>query len=91
MFLQVVGPNDHPTYKESRRILSSTSGDSGTITVANEFSETLSGARVRIIELNNIVRFTAYVPPDASSGDYDVKFISSELLETTLSGGITIG
>jgi len=91
MFLQVVGPDDHPAYKESRRILSSTSGNSGTITVANEFSETLSGARVRIIELNNIVRFTAYVPTDASSGDYDVKFISSELLETTLSGGITIG
>ena len=91
MFLQVVGPEDHPSYKESRRILSSTSGNSGTITVANEFSESLSGARVRVIELNNIIRFTAYVPTDASSGDYNVKFISSELLETTLSGGITIG
>jgi len=91
MFLQVVGPEDHPSYKESRRILSSTSGNSGTITVANEFSESLSGARVRVIELNNIIRFTAYVPTDASSGDYDVKFISSELLETTLSGGIAIG
>ena len=90
MFLQVVGPDDHPSYKESRRILSSTSGNGGTITVANEFSEELSGARVRVIELENVVRFSAYVPIGAEQGTYDVTFTSSELLETTLSGSINI-
>ena len=49
MFLEVIGPTSHTAYGEKRRINNFTSGTGGSITVVNEFSASLSGAKVQVI------------------------------------------
>ena len=90
MYLQVVGPETHSSNKETRRILSSVSGAGGTITVATAFSSELDGAFVRVIERQDFLRFSVYVPEQVDTGAYDVTVINDDLLEDTLVGGFTV-
>jgi len=90
MYLQVVGPESHASYKETNRVISSTAGPGGEITVVTPFSSSLEDAFVRVIELQDFLRFSVFVPDDVTVGAYNVTVVNNDLLEDTLVGGFTV-
>ena len=90
MVLRVVGPRTHDVYNEHRRIVSFTSGSGGSITVANEFSSSLSGAFVEVFKQETKVSFDAAVASDAASGSRNVKITNSDLKSDTLTSGFNV-
>ena len=89
MFLQVIGPATHSAYKETRRVVSSNS-TAKKITVANAFSGSLSGCRVRVIEREDTLRFKLTVPGNAALGKYNVTVTNTDLLYSTLVKGFEV-
>ena len=90
MYLQVVGPKTHSSYSETNRVISAVSGAGGAITVVTPFSSSLTGAAVRVVERQDFLRFSVYVPSGARTGKYDITVINSDLIEDTLVGGLTV-
>ena len=89
MFLQVIEPKTHADYRETRRIISSNTG-SKSITVANAFSSSLSGARVRVIEKEDRLKFSLSVPDNAALGTYNVTVTNTDQLFSTLIRGFEV-
>tara|TARA_R110002110_G_scaffold120885_11_gene296287 strand:+ start:827 stop:2221 length:1395 start_codon:yes stop_codon:yes gene_type:complete len=104
MFLEVIGPKSHATYGEKRRIISFTSGDSGTITVANDFSASLAGVSVQVIKESSVETVTSVdghavtkkftfdltISTAATIGVWDIKVTNPDLISTTLTKSFTI-
>tara|TARA_R110000824_G_scaffold43880_9_gene128075 strand:- start:4050 stop:5414 length:1365 start_codon:yes stop_codon:yes gene_type:complete len=90
MVLRVVGPKTHDVYNEHRRIVSFTSGSGGSITVANEFSSSLSGAFVEVFKQETKVSFDAAVASDAAIGSRNVKITNADLKSSTLTSGFNV-
>jgi hypothetical protein len=90
MFMQVAGPKTHDSYAERRRIISSTPGNAGTITVANPFSSSLSGASVSVFKRSSQVQFTLRVDSDATAGLKSVKITNPDSQITVLDNAILI-
>ena len=89
MFLQVIGPTTHGAYKETRRVISSNVSTKG-ITVANAFSSSLVGARVRVIEREDTLRFKLDIPGNAALGKYNVTVTNTDLLFSSLIKGFEV-
>jgi len=104
MFLEVLGPKSHSTYGEKRRIISFTSGASGTITVANDFSDSLAGVSVQVIKESSVETVTSVgghavtkkftfdltISAEATVGVWDIKVTNPDLISTTLTKSFTI-
>ena len=90
MVLRVVGPRTHDVYNEHRRIVSFTSGSGGSITVANEFSSSLSGAFVEVIKREASISFDAAIASDAVAGSRNIKITNSDSKSDTLVGGFVV-
>jgi len=90
MVLRVTGPKTHSALNEHRRIVSFTSGSGGSITLANEFSSSLSGAFVEVFKQESQVSFDAAIASDAATGSRNVKITNSDLKSDTLVSGFTV-
>ena len=90
MFLRVVGPDTHSAYREQRRIISFTSGISGTITVVNKFSGSLDGAIIEVIKRDSQINFDVTIDASAPTGSWDVKITNPDLISSTLTNSFTI-
>lgn len=90
MFMQVASPKTHDSYAERRRIISSTPGNAGTITVANPFSSSLSGASVSVFKRSSQVQFTLRIDSDATAGLKSVKITNPDSQITVLDNAILI-
>jgi len=90
MVLRVASPKTHESFNEHRRIVSFTSGASGTITVANEFSSSLSGAFVEVIKREASISFDAAIASDAVAGSRNIKITNSDSKSDTLVGGFVV-
>jgi len=89
MFLQVISPITHGAYKETRRVVSSTLVNKK-ITVANPFSSSLSGARVRVIEREDTLKFNLDIPDNAALGTYNIILTNTDQLYSTLVKGFEV-
>ena len=90
MVLRVTGPKTHSAFNEHRRIVSFTSGSGGSITVANEFSSSLSGAFIEVFKQETEVSFDAAIASDAATGSRNIKITNSDLKSDTLVSGFTV-
>ena len=90
MVLRVTGPKTHSALNEHRRIVSFTSGSGGSITVANEFSSSLSGAFIEVFKQETEVSFDAAIASDAATGSRNIKITNSDLKSDTLVSGFTV-
>jgi len=90
MVLRVASPKTHDSYNEHRRIVSFTSGSGGSITLANEFSSSLSGAFVEVVKQETKVSFDAAIASDAATGSRNVKITNSDLKSDTLTSGFSV-
>ena len=90
MFLQVTGPKTHGAYKETRRVISANVA-AKSITVANSFSSSLYGAKVRVIEREDVLKFGVTIPTGTEYiGEYNVKVINTDQLFSTLVRGFEV-
>ena len=104
MFVEVVGPSTHDTYLEKRRIVSTTPGVEGTITVATDFSGSLSGAVIQVIKRSTVTdvrsvdghpitkkfTFDVTIDADTPTGVWDLKVTNPDLISSTLTNSFTI-
>ena len=90
MVLRVAGPKTHDAYNEHRRIVSFTSGAAGSITVANEFSASLSGSFVEVFKREASISFDAAIASDAVAGSRNIKITNSDSKSDTLVGGFVV-
>ena len=90
MVLKVTSPRTHGAYNEHRRIVSFTSGAGGSITVANEFSSSLSGAFIEVFKKQNQVSFEMAIASDAVLGFRDVKLTNPDSKSDTLKSAFNV-
>ena len=101
MFVEVIGPSTHPAYLEKRRVVSSSSNS---ITVATDFSGSLSGAVIQVIKLTTVstvssvdgfavtkkLTFDVTIGDDTPTGVWDLKVTNPDLISSTLTNSFTI-
>ena len=101
MFVEVLGPSTHAAYLEKRRVVSSAIDS---ITVATDFSGSLSGAVIQVIKLTTVstvssvdgdavtkkLTFDVTIAADTPTGVWDLKVTNPDLISSTLTNSFTI-